>query len=451
MTTTAIGLGSNVGDRFGHLAAAVVDLADVGNVTAVSPIFETAPVGGPDQGPFLNAVAIVDTSFGARELLDRLLAIERRHGRRRGERWGPRTLDLDLLLFGDEEIDRPGLVVPHRGLTERRFVLEPLLAVWPSAALADGRPLETFLDAVADQTVRPVTGSYHAGRWMDPLAAATTLEPVTSRSPDGAAYAGTLSADWANTLGAVFGGIPVSLGVRAATATVPGMHPVAMAHGFLHRGAPGADVQVDTIVERRTRRDASVSYTMRSDGVMIGSGRVRLGTGRSGPNAARGLPSTIGLSGCRSLDELLPTVGISPGPAIRNWKVLERWDLASLDPAEIDRRRRDPVFRAWVQAAAIAPDDPGLAAAACLLPLDALGWPAVHLLLGGLGRPGMPATPTIELFAVFHDLASTAGWYLVEAVGQATRDGHAGAAITVWGRDGRLLASGSSTMVTVER
>ncbi len=450
MTRTAIGLGSNVGDRFGHLAGAVAELADVGNVVAVSPIFETAPIGGPDQGPFLNAVAVVDTSLGARELLDRLLAIERRRGRRRGERWGPRTLDLDLLLFGDQQIAAAGLVVPHPGLTRRRFVLEPLLAVWPSAALGDGRPLETFLDAVADQTVRPVTGSYHAGRWMEPLAGATALEPVAPAGETTAAYAGTLSADWANTLGAVFGGIPVSLGVRAATATVPGMHPVAMAHGFLHRATPGADVQVDTIVERRTRRDASVSYTMRSGGVIIGSGRVRLGADRRGPSAARDRPPAIGLSACRPLDELLPTVGISPGPAIRNWKVLERWDLPSLQPTEADRRR-DPVFRAWVQAAAIAPDDPGLAAAACLLPLDALGWPAVHLLLGGLGRPGMPATPTIELSATFHDLASTAGWYLVEAVGQATRDGHAGAAITVWGRDGRLLASGSATMVTVRR
>jgi 2-amino-4-hydroxy-6-hydroxymethyldihydropteridine diphosphokinase len=97
-------------------------------VVAVSPIRETDPVGVLDQPRFLNGVAAVETELSPRELLDRLLAVERRLGRDRTAptRWGPRTVDLDLLLYGGERIDEPGLVVPHPRLHERRFVLEPL-------------------------------------------------------------------------------------------------------------------------------------------------------------------------------------------------------------------------------------------------------------------------------------------------------------------------------------
>ena len=156
MAKAAIGLGSNLGDRAGRIAVAVGALGEFGSLYRMSSLYETAPIGGPEQGPFLNAVAVVDTELPARTLLERCLQIERESGRERRERWGPRTIDLDILLYGDEEIDEPGLTVPHPRMTERRFVLEPLLEAWPDAKLPDGTPLEGFRRAVADQKVRRV-------------------------------------------------------------------------------------------------------------------------------------------------------------------------------------------------------------------------------------------------------------------------------------------------------
>jgi 2-amino-4-hydroxy-6-hydroxymethyldihydropteridine diphosphokinase len=125
----------------------------------MSSIYETAPVGGPDQGAYLNAVVVVETDLEPRRLLDVMLDVESRMGRVRRERWGPRTIDLDLLLYGGSAVDEPGLTVPHSRLTERRFALEPLLEAWPEATLPDGRPLADFLEAVADQEVVRVASS----------------------------------------------------------------------------------------------------------------------------------------------------------------------------------------------------------------------------------------------------------------------------------------------------
>jgi 2-amino-4-hydroxy-6-hydroxymethyldihydropteridine diphosphokinase len=131
-TTAWIALGSNLGDRQQNLRAAVAGLrAESGiEVVAVSRVYETDPVGPPPQGPYLNAVARVQTTLAPRELLALLLGIECSRGRRRsGQRNAPRTLDLDLLLYGDERIDADGLIVPHPRLHERAFVLEPLSEV----------------------------------------------------------------------------------------------------------------------------------------------------------------------------------------------------------------------------------------------------------------------------------------------------------------------------------
>jgi 2-amino-4-hydroxy-6-hydroxymethyldihydropteridine diphosphokinase len=149
-----IGLGSNLGDRESHLAQAISALTELGDFVAASPFYETAPVGGPDQGPYLNAAVAIETNLAARALLDECLRIELEHGRERRERWGPRTLDLDILLYGNETIDEDGLKVPHPRIHERRFVLEPLLAVWPEATMPDGTPVADFLPGVADQAVR---------------------------------------------------------------------------------------------------------------------------------------------------------------------------------------------------------------------------------------------------------------------------------------------------------
>jgi 2-amino-4-hydroxy-6-hydroxymethyldihydropteridine diphosphokinase len=158
VTEAVVGLGSNLGDRDAHLAEAVDALRGTGLIVVISSTYETAPVGGPEQGPFLNAVVVVETELGPEEMLDRLLAIEAAAGRVRGDKWGPRVIDLDLLLHGAMEIDIAGLRVPHPRMTERRFVLEPLLEVRPDASLPDGTRLDGFLPRVADQEVRRLAG-----------------------------------------------------------------------------------------------------------------------------------------------------------------------------------------------------------------------------------------------------------------------------------------------------
>jgi 2-amino-4-hydroxy-6-hydroxymethyldihydropteridine diphosphokinase len=146
VTVAYIGLGANLGDREGNLRVALERLADLGSLR-VSSFRETDPVGVTDQPRFVNAVAELETVLGARELLEKLLEIERQLGRDRGseERWGPRTIDLDLLLFGNEVIDEPGLSVPHPRLAERRFVLEPLHELDPGLELPDGRAVGELL------------------------------------------------------------------------------------------------------------------------------------------------------------------------------------------------------------------------------------------------------------------------------------------------------------------
>ena len=137
MTRAFVGLGANLGDREATIRAALDALAaeDGIDVVAVSTLRKTEPVGVGPQPPFLNGAAELETTLSARDLLDRLLATEQRFGRVRvpGEH-GPRTLDLDLLLYGDEQIDEPGLTVPHPRLRERAFVLEPLTELDPDLA-----------------------------------------------------------------------------------------------------------------------------------------------------------------------------------------------------------------------------------------------------------------------------------------------------------------------------
>ena len=124
-----LALGSNLGDRWGHLRAAVDAMPDV---VAVSPVYETAPVGGPEgQAEYLNLVVELETERSPRELLGVAQALEEAAGRVRVERWGPRTLDVDVLLVGDLVVDEPDLVVPHPRMFERRFVLAPLADLAP--------------------------------------------------------------------------------------------------------------------------------------------------------------------------------------------------------------------------------------------------------------------------------------------------------------------------------
>ncbi len=146
-----IGLGSNLGDRSSCLERAIGLLGRTEGirVVGVSSFRETEPVGYLDQPPFLNGAVALETDLPARELLDRLLAVERELGRERtGPRFGPRTIDLDLLLYGDQVIDEPGLTVPHPRLHERAFVLEPLVELDPELRLPDGRLVRDLLSGL---------------------------------------------------------------------------------------------------------------------------------------------------------------------------------------------------------------------------------------------------------------------------------------------------------------
>lgn len=145
MVLAYVGLGSNLGDRRALLDSALAELAP----RRVSSVRETAPWGREDQPAFLNAVAELETGLAPRPLLDLLLEVERRHGRVRNERWGPRTLDLDLLLYGDRVVREPGLEVPHPRLAERRFVLDGLAELNPDLQVpGTGRSVLDLLRAV---------------------------------------------------------------------------------------------------------------------------------------------------------------------------------------------------------------------------------------------------------------------------------------------------------------
>jgi 2-amino-4-hydroxy-6-hydroxymethyldihydropteridine diphosphokinase len=153
VTRVAIGLGSNLGDRLEHITSAFDELATVGSLVATSSLYETASVGGPEQADYINAVAMVETDLEPGALMQGLLAIERSHGRERREKWGPRTLDLDLLVYEGRTVDEPGLTVPHPRIADRRFVLEPLSEVWPDAPIGDGSTALAAMERTLDQDV----------------------------------------------------------------------------------------------------------------------------------------------------------------------------------------------------------------------------------------------------------------------------------------------------------
>jgi len=146
VTTAYLGLGSNLGDRLGYLRAAVAALAERGlPVTAASSVYESDAL-GPPQPAYLNAVVVVSTDLAPRELLAVLKSVEAELGRHHTEHWGPREIDLDLLLYGDELVAEEGLTIPHPELTRRSFVLLPLLEIAPDLDLPSGEPASAFLE-----------------------------------------------------------------------------------------------------------------------------------------------------------------------------------------------------------------------------------------------------------------------------------------------------------------
>ncbi len=150
MARAFVGLGANLGARDETLARAVESIrAHEGvDVVAISELRETDPVGMVDQPRFLNGAVLVETTLFPRALLDMLLEVERELGRVRGERWAPRTVDLDLLVYDDMTIDEPGLRVPHPRLHERRFALEPLAELDPDLVIPGRGSVSALLSAL---------------------------------------------------------------------------------------------------------------------------------------------------------------------------------------------------------------------------------------------------------------------------------------------------------------
>jgi 2-amino-4-hydroxy-6-hydroxymethyldihydropteridine diphosphokinase len=157
-----VGLGGNLGDAAATLRAALPALDALPDTRLVrsSRLFRTRPWGRRDQPDFVNAAALLETTLPPRALLEGLLAVERAFGRDREAdtgRWGPRTLDLDLLLYGDRVVDEPGLVVPHPHLHERVFALLPLVEAWPEAAIPGIGPARAVLAAMACEGIEALS------------------------------------------------------------------------------------------------------------------------------------------------------------------------------------------------------------------------------------------------------------------------------------------------------
>jgi 2-amino-4-hydroxy-6-hydroxymethyldihydropteridine diphosphokinase len=143
-----IALGSNLGNRELNIDSAIAELAKIIEITHLSTNHETDPVGGPEQPKYLNSILIAETQLDPHELLIAMLEIENKLGRKREVHWGPRTIDLDLIIVGDEVIDSDVLVLPHPRAHERRFVLEPWLEIDPTAQIPGFGLVESILQRI---------------------------------------------------------------------------------------------------------------------------------------------------------------------------------------------------------------------------------------------------------------------------------------------------------------
>lgn len=162
MTRYAVALGSNLGDRIGHLRGAVDEIDGLGAELSVSGLYETEPVGGPEQDPYLNAVVTLESELSPEELLSALQEVEWRHDRERSVRWGPRTLDLDIVAMAPGSVSSEELQIPHPRAAERRFVLQPLTDVWPEAPVGGGLSASSALGSTMSQRVDLL-----ARRWVN--------------------------------------------------------------------------------------------------------------------------------------------------------------------------------------------------------------------------------------------------------------------------------------------
>jgi 2-amino-4-hydroxy-6-hydroxymethyldihydropteridine diphosphokinase len=166
----ALGVGSNLGDRLANLRLAHLSLESLGEIRAVSGLYETAPLGGPEQQAYLNAVIVLETGLGPADLLARCQAIEMAAGRERVERWGPRTLDIDIISVDGPAVDSDHLRVPHPRASDREFVLRPLVEVWPDALVQEevtaGEALARLESQGVDRLAGKWTSDTNLGTWL---------------------------------------------------------------------------------------------------------------------------------------------------------------------------------------------------------------------------------------------------------------------------------------------
>jgi 2-amino-4-hydroxy-6-hydroxymethyldihydropteridine diphosphokinase len=433
VTRANIGIGSNLGDRLDHIEAGLAGIAAVGTVLGGSPIYETAPVGEVEQDPFLNAVISIETALGPQDVLEALLGIEQTRGRRRDVRWGPRTLDLDLLTFGDVVVDEPGLTVPHPEIRNRRFVLVPLIQADPSVR-DDAGLFADALESVHSQEIRRTSGPLHPDgtRWLCGLEDAIDLTAV----PNGWIF--TCDADWANSSGDMFGAYLSAVSLFALKDVAPQMSPISLTHRFIHSVPVGSSGSVLLAADRQSDRSIDVVVTIAIDDRVVGRSTIsavaRVPEIAFGPSA----PPVLGIESTVPIRDLIAGLGRPVGIAATNWGPLENWDVPDLAEGT------ESVFRLWSPNAGLGSNDPYLTAASMLMPIDASIWPAVMQDLDLL--PNGPAifTPTVEFSATFADVASDDLFHLAEARLEHRTASSVSGTIRIWGDDGGYRATGRS-------
>lgn len=437
MARAFIGLGSNVGDRRGHLENALRGLAELGRVISGSPVYETAPIGYTDQDRFENAVVGIDTNLSPQRLFDAMLDLERANGRVRESKWGPRTLDLDLLWYDGVVIDEDGLTVPHPRIRERRFVVAPLVYTAPDIGDADGPYAQSLAD-VADQDSVMVTGPVDRAnlRWRTGLAAALDLEGSNG------AYSVLLDGDWQNRNEAMFGGYLGAAALAAGGAEAPNMVPTSLTYRYLKPVPAGGRAAITVEENRRTDRSADFSMAVWANDVEVGRAHLSVVVDRGQTITSAKRPEVIPIHECVPVDEIIDASGGEPGNSVRSWRPLERWDVPDLVDGS------SGMLRAWCPNVVEGSNDPYLTAASLFMPIDALIWPVTMLGAGRLG--GKPIfTPTVEISARFAETEDLGGWLLGEARIDHMSTKSVAGSIQVWAEDGRHAATGISLNLTI--
>ncbi len=438
MARAFIGLGSNIGDRRNHLTQALEGISDLGTIITGSPIYETAPIGVTDQDPFENAVVALETDLAPTDLLERLLDIEQRQGRVRTAKWGPRTLDLDILSYDGQTVDLPGLTIPHPRIRERNFVLSPLVYVAPRLGDAHGPYAEALTD-VRHQAIRRLTGPVDVTgpRWMAGL-----TEALAFQGGDGS-YTVWMHDDWTNLSGSMFGAYLAASVLLAGGAEHPDKVPTSFTYRYLKAVPPNVAVTIKVEHNRRSDRSAEMSMSIMVDEVEFGRAHLSVAKDRGDVIVAPPKPDVMPLSECFPLDEIIDSMGGEPGNSVRSWRPVENWKIPDLADGT------SGLLRAWCPHIAEGWDDPYLSAASLFMPIDALIWTVAMLGAGRLGISPM-FTPTVEITARFAKTERLGGWLIGEAcIDHLTTKSVAGT-IQVWDNDGSHAATGHSLNLTLE-